>query len=181
MKLGTKEHAEASKKKRKPGQIEADRVFIGELYSKGNSHREITTALNAARPYSLSRQIVSGQIHEIVDEWRAATLANVAVKLADELIRLNKVEREAWEAWERSKSEETKTTTEKSEGQNGRTLARVIKAGRDGDPRFLMIVGNCITKRCKLLGLYAASKVQHQTPAGTPSVTPTLPAPPPLT
>jgi hypothetical protein len=177
MKRGTREHAAACKNKRTPNQVEIDREFIGELYTQGLSHYAITNRLNSSRPYKLSRQIVTTQIQGIIGEWRAKMLQAVDEKIADELARLNKIEREAWDAWERSKAEETKTTSEKSEGTNGRTLARVIKAGRDGDPRFLMIVGNCVTERCKLLGLYAASKVEHGNADGTPLIIPTAPAP----
>jgi len=140
---GTPEHRLACRNKRSKGQVENDKNFIAELYSKGESHREITEALNATRPYSLSRPIISGQIKEILEEWNLYRLNERDALVAEELIRLNRIEREAWAAWERIKNE----------------------------PRFLTIVGNCITERCKLLGLYPAAN------AGAPPLISSLPAP----
>ncbi len=168
IKRGTKEHRLACKNKRSPGQVEADAVYIADLYARGKSHREITEALNADRPYTLTRPIISGQIKGILEDWRLHTIQEIGIQRAEELIRLNKIEAEAWLAWERSKIESTQTVTEKSEGKNGRTLARVVRDGRDGDPRFLMIVGNCVTERCKLLGLYAAVKSELTGKDGIP-------------
>jgi hypothetical protein len=177
METKTKRDRTIHRRKRTDGQIEIDKVFIAELYSKGRNHREITDALNAARPYSLSRAIISGQIKEILEDWRLYTITEIGQQRAEELLRLNKIERAAWEAWNRSKDEATKTISEKGEGRNGPSLERVIKEGRDGDPRFLTIILNCVTERCKLLGLYPAARTELTGAGGGPVLVPTVTPP----
>ena len=56
---------------------------------------------------------------------------------AEELAKIDNVEREAWVAWTTSKGNQTPA----------------------GDPRFLQNVQWCIQKRCKILGLDAAEKL----------------------
>jgi hypothetical protein len=146
---GTPEHRLACRNKRTKGQVESDKNFIAEPYSKGRNQREITEALNAARPYSLSRPIISVQIREILAEWTQHRLTERDTLLAEELLRLNRIEREAWSVWDKTKDE----------------------------PRFLSIVRDCITERCKLFGLYATAKVQHAGADSEPLLIASLPAP----
>lgn len=159
-----------SRNKRTQGEIDSDRVFIAELYSKGKSQREITEKINESRHYSLTRQSIALDIAAILEEWRLHAAADISLHHAEQLIKLNRVESEAWSAFERSRSEAWRMIEETRDcGEDGeKQLSRVQKEERDGDPRFMMIVVQCIQERSKLMGLYAASKLQHTGPDGMP-------------
>ncbi len=69
--------------------------------------------------------------------WMESSVSDFNQRKAEELAKIDNVEREAWVAWTTSKGNQTPT----------------------GDPRFLQNVQWCIQKRCKILGLDAIEKL----------------------
>jgi hypothetical protein len=80
---------------------------------------------------------------------------------AEELAKLDHLEKEYWEAWEHSKQERQRTRTRKASGQAPSESAELTKEKRDGNPKFLDGVLRCIDRRCALQGLNAPQRVQH--------------------
>ena len=77
-------------------------------------------------------------------------------RMAIELARIDRVEREAWLAYERKiGAKQRKKMSVKAGNKDG----EVVMWDEAGDPRFLKIVLDCIDRRSALLGLDAPKKV----------------------
>ena len=153
--------------KRTTIQIERDRREIAGLYLQGWKQAEIAEKLSEAkeREYTLSQQMVSYDIRRLIDQWRESGLADIDDAKARELAKINNLELEYWQAWLRS-CEDAETVKQK--GQPGDMPGRVktdqverTVKGQAGDPRFLTGVQWCIEQRCKIFGVYAATRVKH--------------------
>lgn len=127
-----------------------DLVKIAEMYLRGMSQAEIATAIG------LSRSQVGYDLQDVRKQWAEQTTMKLDEHKAEELARLDHLEAQHWQAWEDSRKE-SKTTTA-ANGTRGRT-ASVRTETRYGDPRFLQGISECIAERCKILGLYAPSKL----------------------
>ena len=155
--------------KRTKQQRLTDLVFIEKLFASGFTHDVIADRLNAERPYSLARPTISRDIDEILDSWRQTLVENIDELQAQELLRINQIEREAWKAWERSKGKRERRLSErKTGGKESGQRDQNITEDQVGDPRYLEQVQWCITKRCDILGLNAPRKYQHSGPGGGP-------------
>lgn len=143
-----------SANKRTDFQREENYVQITELYLRGKYQSEIAKILG------LSQGMISQDLKVIQRRWRESTTMNLDEAKAKELARLDELEREFWAAWEASKTERTQARQEKNNA--GATVkASMMKEQRDGNPAFLAGVMGCIDRRCKLLGLDAATKTQN--------------------
>ena len=148
------------RKGRTPDQILKDREEIARLYLQRLSQREIGERLG------LSRQQVGYDLEAVRQEWLQSALVNFDARKAEELARIDRLEREYWDAWEASKQErETVSTEQVSGGRGDRTKAAIRKEQPSGDPRFLAGVERCIERRCKLLGLDAPQEHRDVTDA----------------
>jgi len=140
--------------KRTKFQREENYVQITELYLRGKTQYEIAALLE------ISQSQVNYDLKVIQRQWRESTTMNLDEAKAKELARLDELERTFWAAWESSKTERTQARQEKNNA--GATVkASMTKEQRDGNPAFLAGVMGCIEQRCKLLGLYAATKTQN--------------------
>jgi hypothetical protein len=139
--------------KRNALQRAADQLRIAELYVKGLSMREI------AAQTGLSLNIVWRDVRAIHAAWIAAASAKLDEALARELAHIDRVEMEAWQGWDRSCRPHTVETIKEvstiEEGASKRTKTRrekrTTREDRDGDPRFLIIVNDCVAKRLTIL------------------------------
>lgn len=126
------------------------------LYLRGWTQKQI------AAEVGVTQGMISNDLKVIQQRWREQTAFNLDEAKAKELARLDELERECWAAWEQSKSERTKARQETGgKGKDGKatvTKASMEKEQRDGNPAFLQAVLSCIDRRCKLLGLDAATK-----------------------
>lgn len=130
-------------------QREEHRSKIAALRLRGYEFREI------AREMELSLSYVYTEYKVVELRWRKAAHDDLATQKAKELAHLDAVEKEAWEAYERSRKHAVEQQ-EKS-GYVGKERVpketRAKQKTRDGDPRFLSVVMQCIDRRIKLLGL----------------------------
>lgn len=101
---------------------------------------------------------ISRDLKAIREEWKQSAVRDFDEAKGKELARLDAVEREAWEAWERSKVQRETTRTKRRTGDTLSDEAELKKESRDGDPRFLAMVIDCVDKRCELLGLVVKGK-----------------------
>jgi hypothetical protein len=151
--------------KRSPFQIQRDRQRIADWYCQGLTQADIAERLNKGRDFTLSQQTISNDLCAIQKEWLASALRDFDEARAQELGKIDRLEREYWRGWERS-CEDAETV--RKEGSAG-GVEKVVKTekGQAGDPRFLAGVERCIERRCKLLGLDAPIK-QDITSGGKP-------------
>jgi hypothetical protein len=149
------------RKGRSPDQIRKDRAEIARLYLQRMTQAEIGQHLG------LSRQQVGYDLNAVREEWLQSSLMDFNARKAEELARIDRLEREYWDAWEASKKERQTSTTEQTTDADGERLkAGIRKTEQTGDPRYLSGVQWCIEQRCKILGLNAPQKIAPTNPAG---------------
>ena len=133
--------------RRSKAQRERDLAQISQRYLRGEPQTRIAETLD------VSQQTVSNDLKELQRRWQASALVDLNAAKAQELAKIDNLEREYWEAWERS-CEDAGTVVKKAKEGGAKEATQTIK-GQAGDPRFLTGVQWCIERRCKLLGLDA--------------------------
>lgn len=142
--------------KRTPIQREDDLRRISELYLRGWRQVDIAAEIG------ISQGMVSQDLKLIQKRWRKQTAINLDEAKNKELARIDTLEREYWDAWERSKGERVRARQNLVANKTVRS-ATVEKEQLIGNPAFLAGVEKCIEMRCKLLGIYAPTKVDAVT------------------
>lgn len=138
--------------KRTPTQRENDLEQIAALYLKGVRQWQIAEKLGIVQSQ------VSYDLKTIHKRWRESSLVNMNEVKQRELARIDELERTYWDAWERSVGEKTKTRTEKVVGSKA-AKASIEKDQMLGNPAYLSGVQWCIEQRCKIFGIYEATKI----------------------
>lgn len=142
--------------KRSRAQRQRDLDQISALYLKGWRQVDI------AEEIGVTQQQIAYDLKEIHARWRESSVRNLDEAKAMELARLDELEREYWAAWERSKGEKTKARQfGKMDADGQRQIERAVmeKEQLIGNPAFLAGVEKCIDMRCKLLGIYAPTRL----------------------
>lgn len=123
------------------------------LYIKGVPIRRIGQELG------VHHSTVIYYLDQIRAAWLASMLRNFDAQRAEAVARIDKLEAEAWDAWERSKqprrSLQVKAKTVGTMTVKDRQYKRQTYIG---NPEYLAVIGQCIERRCKLLGLDAPEK-----------------------
>ena len=134
-------------KRRSNGQLARDRRRIADLYLKGWLQVDIADELE------LSQSTISNDIKALQGKWLRSALVDFNEAKAQELAKIDRLERKYWEAWGRS-CEDAETVRQEG-GKTG--VDKIVKTakGQAGDPRFLAGVQWCIERRCKILGIDA--------------------------
>ena len=152
--------------KRTAFQIERDRRDVADLYLQGWTQARISEHLNNngdERDYYFTRSMVGYDLRALQKAWQKSALVNIDKAKAQELAKVDRLEREYWNAWERSCAPAITTRQEGTAVKDG--IERIISTSvaRNGDPRFLQGVQWCIERRCKILGIDAPEKHNVQT------------------
>lgn len=142
-------------------EIQNRRLKVAQMYLQGAYQSVI------AKELSVSEGQISQDLKFLRKEWQKDRIAAIDEKIAEELAKIDNLERKNWEGWDKS-IKDHKRTTSKVKGQLGSKTpdsremqeTEIIK---DGDPRFLQGVQKCIELRCKLLGLDAPIKIKNET------------------
>lgn len=150
--------------KRTEIQRERDLVEVARLYLRGETQQAITDELNR-RYYTtapLSRQAIGYDIKVLITRWRKTAFRDINERKAEELARIDALEREYWTAWENSlnqfESRIVKGKGRASAGGKPDTMEQTTRTeDRNGDPRYLQGVQWCISKRCEILGITGRS------------------------
>ena len=129
------------------------RERVGRAYVQGRREWEI------AAEESVSVATISRDLAWCRQAWTARAVASVEQQLAEELAKIDQLERFYWEAWERSKAPAEETTAELVQALEARSKAAIRRRQRDGDAAWLAGVQWCIDRRCKLFGLDAPHKI----------------------
>jgi hypothetical protein len=116
-----------------------------------------------ARELGVSISTVSRDITAVRDIWREDMAEEYAILKDRELARLDRVELAAWEGWQRSMRDEVVMTERMQPVGTGDEKAavggQVIQTREQaGNPAFLSVLHQCISQRCKILGLNAPTK-----------------------
>jgi hypothetical protein len=154
------------------GTIEDRRARVASFKVQGLSIRKIIAALAKAKcvnpdtgkPWSV-RAIHEDLVH-LTARWKSEALRDITQAKADELARLDELEREAWTAWHRGIGRKQIRTT-KTGGKEGLEVSLRTES-LNGDPRYLAIVLDCQQRRAKLLGLDAPLKAEFTGADGGP-------------
>lgn len=161
--------------KRTFAQREQDIASIGEMCVKGWNYGRIALWFSQNRPYTLSKAQICIDAKKAVAIWQAAAAERIDTIKARDLARLEAIEREAWNAWEDSRKQSRRTLEEEqsepdaeapapaANPEDSKVLAPVLRRlkrqkrstiteNRDGDPRFLQIIFDCIKQRGVITG-----------------------------
>ena len=145
------------KPRRSAAQLARDRRRIAELYLEGWLQVDI------ADEVGLSQSTISNDLKALQAEWVKSSLVDFSEAKAKEVAKIDKLEREYYRAWRRS-CEDAETVKQKGEpaGTEGKVKTASVEKttkGQAGDPRFLQGVQWCIDRRCKIIGIDAAAKL----------------------
>jgi hypothetical protein len=136
--------------------IDARRRRVAELYLQGYRNQQAI----ADQLGNVNRRTVGLDLKAIRRWWREDAVFEFKTAVAEELARINCIEREAWATWEKSKTPLERSRSGQQRGPAGdRQIVQIEKEDRCGDPRYLDKVAWCIERRCQLLGLDAPKQV----------------------
>ncbi len=154
--------------KRTKFQIERDRQDIADWYLQGLTQAAIAERVNSdpERGYTLTQQTISNDIRRIQKLWMASSLRDFDEMKAQELAKIDRLEREYWRGWERS-CQDAETMRQEGDAGGVEKVVRTAK-GQAGNPQFLAGVERCIERRCKILGIDAPTKMEHSGAGGKP-------------
>lgn len=120
---------------------------VAQRYLRGERQSSI------AQFFAVSQAQISMDLKAIHAEWLNRVLQDFSTAKAEELAKLDAIEREAWDAWQRSQSEAE--VTSQSLTMPDKRKVSVQRKTQVGDARYLEVVLQCIQRRCALLGLDA--------------------------
>ena len=140
-------------RRRDAAEIARDRRRAADLYLQGWLQADIAADLGVD-PSTVSRDLKALQAG-----WLESALIDFNEAKAQELAKVDRLEREYWEAWVRSRED---AETIRQEGNPKADPTKVVKTskGQVGDVKFLNGVQWCIDKRCKIMGIDAPQKVE---------------------
>lgn len=158
--------------KRERWERDRDLREIARLYVRGYKRTEITEIINKQYPpeKQLTHRTIEVDLQQLLQEWRADAVREIAEKHAEQLGKLQEVEKELWLAWEKSKEIREVIITEAVGGGGGKQSEGApigrrhrVQTRREqaiGDPRYLEGVMKVIEQRSKLLGLNQPEKLE---------------------
>lgn len=171
----------ASRTPRKTLQATETQALVASMYLRGMTQAAIAKELGCTRPN------VTQHLSRVRKVWLDSSLQDFNELKARELARLDEIERQAWIGWERSLKDggfvqkkgvgmqcaclaDDFAPDPGCEDCGGTGQAIVVNGaevtekrhGRDGNPKFLEIVGNCVAKRCEILGLDSPKTIRFE-------------------
>jgi len=130
------------------------RPKVATLYLKGWNQTSI------AQQFGVTQATISKDLKAIRKEWLESSIRDFDTLKEQELKRIDVLEREYWKQYEASQDAKETTSKEAIDiGGKKRHKVRTTSTQRDGDPRYLQGIQWCIEQRCKILGIYEASKI----------------------
>lgn len=107
--------------------------------------------------YGINQSTVSRDLEWVRQQWVESAVLDFHEAKVRELARIDKLEEEGWAAWFRSQEEHTRLTSSISE-KNGNSSS-LTKETPIGNVAYLGVVQWCVEQRCRILGLYEATKI----------------------
>jgi transcriptional regulator with XRE-family HTH domain len=133
------------------------RAEVARRYLQGEMQEQI------AQSFGVTQGQISQDLKAIRAAWLASAVRDFDALKAQELAKIDAVEREYWLAWERSKKDKEISVQEGGEVDPQTRKPRIKKVvmrkeGQAGNPAFLAGVLTCIERRCSILGLDAPKR-----------------------
>jgi hypothetical protein len=148
----------AKRKNRNETERELQLAKVADMYLHERPAPEI------ARELKIDRSQVYYDLKVIRERWKQNTSINIDEEKCRALMKIDKLEETYWDAWQLSLGQRKSTTAERADGGKSRTSLKAEDVL--GDPRYLAGIQWCITERCKILGIYAPTKVAPTDPSG---------------
>lgn len=140
--------------KRSPAERLHDLEIIAELTLQGVKQTVIAVQLN------LSQQAISRDLREIKTRWISSANMSFDAHIAQELAKLELLEREYWAGWKRSQQPRKNTLAAVRELKGGSVGEKEAKEEtRDGNARFLEGVLFVMERRARLVGLDKPTRI----------------------
>lgn len=151
---------------RETTEIAYRRQQVAEMYLRGDYQTTIADALG------VDQAQISRDLKALRSMWLASAIRDFDAARAEELARIDAVEKAAWDGWERSQKDKEVALNEQfddpiiTKNKEGgvtttprmRKHQRLQKEGQAGSPAFLNTVLTCIERRCSILGLDAPKR-----------------------
>lgn len=132
-------------------EIAQRRQQVAERYLRGEYQSAIASSLG------VDTATVSRDLAAVRAAWLASAVRDFDAAKAQELAKIDEVERAAWQAWERST--QNKEVAIQEAGEDKKLKKAVLrKEGQSGNPAFLNTILTCIERRCAILGLDAPKR-----------------------
>ena len=139
-------------------EVAARRQQVAERYLRGEYQSAI------AQSFGVDTATISRDLAAVRALWLASAIRDFDAAKAQELAKIDEVERAAWGAWERS-TKDKEVAVQESDGTLDQQTrkprlkkATFRKEGQSGNPAFLSTILNCIERRCSILGLDAPKR-----------------------
>jgi hypothetical protein len=132
-------------------QREKDLLRTAELNLHGKLQSEI------AEEIGVTQQQISKDLKELRKRWLNKSVEKIDQKKAEELAKIDQLERTYWDAWR--KSTEYKTGKAKVGGRDVTVLVPADKSKPYGAKGFLDSIQWCITRRRAILGIDAPKQI----------------------
>ena len=136
---------------RQDTEVLSRRTEVARRYLQGEMQEQI------AQSFGVSQAQISKDLTVIRAAWLAAAVRDFDAARAQELAKIDAVEREYWEAWERSKKDK-ETTLHDVDGAKQIKKATIRREGQSGNAAYLAGILTCIERRCSILGLDAPKR-----------------------
>ncbi len=139
--------------KRTTKEREHDLPEIADMYLKGWTQVHIAEELAKLRNYEVTQQIISRDLKTIQSRWVKSSLFDYDTAKAQEIAKIDHLERFYWQEYRASKDPAIKRKTAKTVDDHITEVTQEVGQGT-GDIRFLTQgVQWCIDRRIKILGL----------------------------
>ncbi|HNC59130.1 MAG TPA: hypothetical protein PLP33_27130 [Leptospiraceae bacterium] len=146
------------KKKRRNKHEKASHLNkISEYYLDGMSQS------NIAKIIGISQSQVSQDLELVRQQWMKETIIDIDIIKAEQLKKIDRIEREMWDCWEKSKRiKKSKVTRGRINQQTGATPGsfELYEEEELGDTKFMDKIQWCISERLKITGGYAPKKIE---------------------
>ena len=126
------------------------RQQVSDLYLQGWTQTDIADRLR------VTQATICGDLKKIREAWLDSMIRDFDQARAQELQKIEHLERESWAAWERSQKPSQSAVIQ---GEGGAQATRKTVKNQHGDPRFLDQIHKCIASRRAILGLDAPQKI----------------------
>lgn len=142
-------------------EIAQRRQDVAERYLRGEYQSAIAQALG------VDTATISRDLAAVRAVWLDSAIRDFDAAKAQELAKIDEVERAAWAAWERS-TKDKEVAVQEAGADKKLKKATLRKEGQSGNPAFLSTILTCIERRCSILGLDAPKRFVIDWEALTP-------------
>lgn len=125
------------------------KTHIARLYLEGYSQNAMSKWISENTEMYVSPMSISTYTKQVLQEWHDARVNDIDLRITAELMRLDRVEQEAWAAWERSKFDKVKYTKKNNDFYGAEDITETTESV--GDVKFLELARQCILDRMQWL------------------------------